>query len=131
MFYFSTQDLKKAKGVLPALQTVVVNNKHQRTISLMKTFVCQLTSPELQKRKATIIGELKSKVVEKRELELGFSYRFRGNDENLYMVFEFIKAERQCCPFFEFQVHVGSDMVTLEVTGEPGAKEFMSSELDL
>ncbi|MDF3076886.1 MAG: hypothetical protein K0S09_775 [Sphingobacteriaceae bacterium] len=96
----------------------------------MKTFACQLTSPELQKRKATIIRELKSKVVERRELEHGFSYRFLGN-ENLDMVFEFIKTERQCCPFFDFQVQVGLDNVTLKVTGEPGAKEFMYSELDL
>lgn len=97
----------------------------------MKTFACQLTSPELQKRKATIIRELKSKVVERRGLELGFSYRFLGNDGTLDMVFEFIKTERRCCPFFDFQIHVGSDGVTLRVTGEPGAKEFMSSELDL
>lgn len=72
-------------------------------------FACQLTTPELQKRKATIIQVLKTKFIDKTELESGYSYTFNASEEVLDLIFNFIKSERLCCPFFSFQIAVNPD----------------------
>jgi hypothetical protein len=40
------------------------------------------------------------------------------------------KNERLCCPFFEFDLHVGdnSTQIVLQITGSEGVKEFMKAE---
>ena len=65
-----------------------------------KPITCKLTTPELQKRKATVIADLKALVLERNELEDGYSYKFEGKDEILDKLNEFIKTERTCCDFF-------------------------------
>jgi len=41
------------------------------------------------------------------------------------------KNERLCCPFFEFDLHVGdnSTQIVLQITGPEGIKQFMKAEL--
>jgi len=98
----------------------------------MKTpLTCKLTTPELQKRKATVIAELKSLVVERKELTDGYSYKFEGSDENLDKLNEFIKTERMCCEFFTFQLTIVESAAILNITGPHGAKEFLKEEVDL
>ena len=92
---------------------------------------CKLTTPELQKRKATVIAELKSLVLSREELGNGYAYSFVGNDQNLDKINDFIKAERMCCDFFTFQVTIEENTVSLRITGPEGAKEFLKSEVDL
>lgn len=96
-----------------------------------KSITCKLTTPELQKRKATVIADLKGLVLERKELENGFSYRFEGKDEILDKLNEFIKTERMCCDFFTFQVTVEEQTAVLAITGPNGAKEFLKQEVDL
>jgi hypothetical protein len=62
--------------------------------------VCKLTSPEMQKRKETVIASLKRKMIEKRELTNGFSYKFAGSDGLIDELTTFVKTERLCCEFF-------------------------------
>ncbi|HEX2787601.1 MAG TPA: hypothetical protein VHP32_06815 [Ignavibacteria bacterium] len=94
---------------------------------------CKLTSAELQKRKETILISLKTKLLEKKELQNGFAFKFAGTDEMLDELTEFIKTERECCGFFNFNLLVSGDKneTWLELTGTEGAKEFISSELGL
>lgn len=96
-----------------------------------KSVTCKLTTPELQKRKATVIAELKALVQERKELENGFSYKFEGSDQNLDKLNEFIKTERMCCDFFTFQLTVEESVAILNITGTNGAKEFLKEEVDL
>jgi hypothetical protein len=96
-----------------------------------KSVSCKLTAPELQKRKATIIADLKAVVLERKELENGFSYKFDGTDEILDKLNDFIKTERMCCDFFTFQVTVEDQTARLNITGPNGAKEFLRGEVDL
>ena len=96
-----------------------------------KEVSCKLTTPELQKRKATVIAELKALVLEKNELTNGYSYKFEGSDRNLDKLNEFIKTERMCCDFFVFQLTVEENTVVLHVTGPTGTKEFLKEEVDL
>ena len=96
-----------------------------------KAITCKLTTPELQKRKAIVIADLKSLVLERKELEDGYFYKFEGNDEILDKLNDFIKTERMCCDFFTFQVTIEENTALLKITGPNGAKEFLKEEIDL
>ena len=98
-----------------------------------KAVACKLTSPELQKRKAEVIASLKSKVVERKELENGYQYSFKGSDEMLDELVSFIKTERACCGFFTFHLSVEDEEanVVLTISGPKGAKEFIDAEIEL
>lgn len=61
------------------------NNKNTK-------FTCNLTTPELKKRKETVIANLKSQMLEKKELKNGYSYKFPGSDKILDKLTEFIKS---------------------------------------
>ena len=69
---------------------------------------CKLTTPELRQRKATIIALLKGLVLEKQEISNGFKYSFKGSDEVLDLLNDFIKTERRCCDFFNFRLTVAN-----------------------
>lgn len=95
-----------------------------------KPLTCKLTTPELQNRKATVIAGLKSLLKNKVELDNGFSYTFESSDQNLDRINDFIKTERLCCDFFNFQLTVDQELAILNVTGPSGAKEFLQKEVE-
>lgn len=94
---------------------------------------CKLTSPELQKRKETVLASLRKQVVTKKELPNGYAFTFKGTDQMLDELTEFIKTERSCCDFFTFDLSVKGDQseIVLKITGVKEAKEFIISELEL
>jgi hypothetical protein len=97
-----------------------------------KPMVCKLTTPEQQKRRATVIAQLKQRVLEKKELPNGYAFKFNGTDEMLDQLTDFIKSERLCCDFFDFTIQVSNEgMAWLEVTGAEGVKEFIDVEVGL
>ena len=96
-----------------------------------KPISCKLTTPELQKRKATVIAELKALVVSRKELSNGYVYEFGGSDEILDKLNTFIKTERMCCDFFTFHLTVEDDKALLNITGPEGTKQFLKEEIDL
>ena len=102
----------------------VVSNDTQLT--------CKLTTPELQDRKRTVLAQLKKMIEAKTELENGFKYKFKDSDEMLDLLIDFIKTERQCCDFFNFDIAINNDeSIGLSITGPKGAKDFIASELEL
>lgn len=96
-----------------------------------ETIACKLTSPELQKRKATIIAALQNQIIEKRELPDGYSFKFAGTDSILDQLTDFIKTERQCCEFFTFTIKISDEksFIRFDIAGPNGAKDFMEMEL--
>jgi hypothetical protein len=98
-----------------------------------RTIACKLTSPEMQQRKATVIASLKKQVIEKKELKNGYSYKFKGTDSIVDELADFVKTERLCCDFFDFELKVAGDASSawLTITGPKGAKDFITSELEL
>jgi hypothetical protein len=92
---------------------------------------CSLTSLEFQKRKATIIAELKQLVVERKDILNGMSYKFESRDETLDKLNVFIKAERMCCQFFTFQLTIQKRDTLLSITGPEGANDFLRHEVEL
>jgi hypothetical protein len=47
------------------------------------------------------------------------------------MLTEFIKSERQCCDFFDFAIRIKAGFAWLDITGPKGAKEFITTEMEL
>lgn len=94
---------------------------------------CKLTSEELRKRKETVLLSLKKKVLEKKELTNGYSFKFEGTDAVIDELAEFVKSERSCCGFFVFTLSFSGDgkEAWLTLTGAEGAKEMISDELGL
>lgn len=94
---------------------------------------CKLTTPELRKRKETVLASLKSQVLEKKELPDGYAYKFTGTDNMVDALAEFIKTERACCDFFTFNLSISGDQseAWLEIKGREGVKDFIESELEL
>ncbi|MFW6201276.1 MAG: hypothetical protein ACOC8B_01745 [Gemmatimonadota bacterium] len=94
---------------------------------------CKLTGDEA----AAWRGEMRELVVtveEVRELDDGFALRYPGGDgvpDRLQMLADFIKGERECCPFFRFEVELEPEggPIWLRLRGRPGVKEYLESEL--
>ncbi|MDM8172936.1 hypothetical protein QT327_01010 [Olivibacter sp. 47] len=101
--------------------------------SIKREVSCKLTTPEMQRRKASIIASLKKQVIEKKELKDGFSYKFNGSDKIIDELSDFVKTERLCCDFFDFGLSVKGDgsNTWLTITGPKGTKNFITSELEL
>ena len=110
-----------------------MSNFHPYTDRSPEECVCKLTSPELTRRKTTVITGLRKQVVETKETDHGFVYKFNGSDRMLDQLTEFIKTERQCCDFLTFTLFIAKEMefIWLELAGPEGSKEFIKTELEL
>ena len=96
-----------------------------------RPLTCKLTTPELQKRRATVIQNLKDSAVDRKEIHEGVRFTFAGTDAMLDSLTEFIKTERLCCDFFDFRLSVSMNVAVLEITGPEGAGEFLKHEVGL
>jgi len=101
------------------------------TISSGTTLACRLLGAEFAARKAKLGDDLFSHVVETIEEETAFAFRFDPGDEIIGKIFEFIREERQCCPFFAFDLQFAPDggPVWLCIGGSAEAKRFLLDEL--
>ena len=94
-----------------------------------KALVCKLTSPELQKRRATVIRELSDLLVKREPQSNGLRFTFSSKDEILDKLIDFVKSERSCCDFLSFRLSVSGDVASLELTGPEGTREFLEHEI--
>lgn len=92
---------------------------------------CGLTEPELAERRAGVLADVRRSARETGWLADGVRLRFTATPESLAMLTTFVDLERRCCAFLRFQLTVepGGGPVWLELTGPPGAREFLLAEL--
>jgi hypothetical protein len=95
-------------------------------------FYCDMLalSPEERRSHQALIGRLFGPLLlETRELENGYAYRFHG--EQYQLVTEFITHERRCCPFLTFTVTVAAERgpLWLQLTASGDVKPFLKEEL--
>jgi hypothetical protein len=90
---------------------------------------CSLTDSELQERRRGVLQNARNAVVEVRELENGYAYRFPSDENRLTELAALVSLERQCCPFLSFAITVesGDGPIWLEMTGPEKTKEFLSA----
>lgn len=90
---------------------------------------CALTDAEFREREQMILRKLMRAVAERKELAGGYGFRFAADDDLLREITEMIILERKCCPFLDFKILVesGGRDIWIELTGAPGAKEFIAA----
>lgn len=64
---------------------------------------CLLTGDELKAR-GEVVQPLMASYQKVQELEDGYAFQFPGEPEWIQRVLSFVTEERQCCPFFTFEV---------------------------
>lgn len=95
--------------------------------------VCNLTDEEFRKHKETVVASLRKQVLEKKELDNGYAFKFKGDAKTLKEVNAFVDAERQCCGFFTFDLSISDDQseAWLSMTGPAGVKDFIATEIEM
>ena len=90
-----------------------------------------MTSAKLHEREATLHAQFRSAVIGIEELRDGYAFRVLGDGKWIGLIAELIVAERECCPFLEFEVVALRNMgpVMVRMTGPAGTTEFLKALL--
>lgn len=90
---------------------------------------CNLNDAEFRERRADLLRTFQSALLETRELDNGYAYRFPSDADWISQMAQLITFERACCPFLRFNLRVEPDNgpLWLELTGPPGTREFLQS----
>lgn len=107
----------------------IINSKNNADCDIS----CRLNSALLRKRKSTVIRELVEKIILTEELNEGYCFTFNYSEEILFRLTEFIKLEKECCPFFNLNLSIqgNSNTISLSLGGPEGTKEFIKYELEM
>jgi hypothetical protein len=91
---------------------------------------CGLSSREQRERREQLSRELFSNRIRIDELADGYEFVFPGGAEWAEKLAGFVVSEKECCPFFAFEVLLepGGGPISLRVRGPEGAKEFVRGE---
>lgn len=110
-----------------------MENKQLNSDYKDKEVSCKLTSHEMQKRKSSVILELKKQIIEKKDLGNGYEFKFKGSDKIVDQLVDFVKTERLCCSFFNFNLKISGDATYcwLIITGPKGTSDFIKTEMEL
>jgi hypothetical protein len=105
--------------------------ENKKEIALACSLDALSTSEREQHRDLT--KQMREAIREIKELPQGFAFRFEGDSEQVVALARWVAFERLCCPFFSFQMEVGSkdEPLWLKITGRNGAKEFMRAAFNL
>ena len=100
------------------------------------SFACNMLAmtPEIRKRHFEEVGPALLRLKKgTRELANGYEFEFPADEKTFQLLTEWAMQERLCCPFFAFQIDVGSDgqPLWLRITGREGVKSFMQSEFGI
>jgi hypothetical protein len=93
---------------------------------------CTLSPAALRARREGLLAQLLRRAVEHQELPNGHRLRFAASEEMLAIIAHTVEAERQCCRFLRFQITVEPDdgPISVELSGPPGTREFVSALFD-
>lgn len=88
---------------------------------------CTLPDQEQAQRGEELSSELFSACEQVSELPDGYAFRFPGERVWAAKLLEFISSERECCPFFTFELtfEPANGPIWLRLRGPDGVKEFI------
>jgi hypothetical protein len=91
--------------------------------------VCTLGPAALKARREGLLARLRRRATHHEELPNGHRLRFSSGGDVLAAIAATVDAERQCCRFLRFQLTVEPDVgeISLDLTGPPGTREFVSA----
>jgi hypothetical protein len=89
--------------------------------------------PRERSRYEHLVEALRHAMQKRRELSDGFAFQMDTKQINTGQLAEWIELERQCCPFFEFEIRWTrqNGAVWLHLSGPEGVKEFILGEFGL
>jgi len=89
---------------------------------------CTLSAAELRERGDGVVAPLFARVQRIEETPDGYCFAFPAEAEGVRDLMEFILSERDCCPFFTFELGFPSphESVWLTLRGGEGVKEFVA-----
>jgi len=95
--------------------------------------VCTLPTPELRARRNELISFVIREAREVIGQVEGYRLRFDPTWAVLRDLVELIEVERHCCAFLTFRVEVtpATGPIWLEMSGPPGTRNFLETELGL
>lgn len=87
---------------------------------------CSLTDKELAARLEELTQALFAQAEHVAELDDGYAFRFSGSAEQAQHLTTFVLEERQCCPFFRFDLRFDpyDGPITLSLRGTAEVKAF-------
>jgi hypothetical protein len=91
---------------------------------------CGLSDLEQRKRREELWRQLFSGCQRTDELDDGYEFVFPGGPEWAEKLVRFVASERECCPFFGFEMifESGQGPISLRVRGPEGTKDFVREE---
>lgn len=96
--------------------------------------VCNLTEPELRNRKEILRGKLSPFLTQASYAQGTSQLVFSKVNVSKKLLEELISLERECCPFFGFDLSENSSHFHLSVTGPVGSetmvRDFFSMDID-
>jgi len=89
---------------------------------------CTLSAAELRARGEDVVAPLFARAQRLQETTDGYCFAFPAEAEGVRNLLEFILSERDCCPFFTFELAFPSphESVWLTLRGGEGVKEFVA-----
>jgi hypothetical protein len=97
---------------------------------------CTLSAAKLRARGDDVVAPLFARIEHVDELPDGYRFTFPAEADGVRELLAFILSERDCCPFFTFELSFPSPhhVVWLSLRGGEGVKEFVAgtfAELDI
>mgnify|MGYP003577955378 CR=1 FL=1 len=92
-------------------------------------FACTLGPAALRARREGMLSERVQRAESREEIPTGYRLRFPATEGMLPDIARTVDAERHCCRFLRFSITVEADggPIVVELTGPPGAREFVSA----
>jgi hypothetical protein len=90
---------------------------------------CTLGPAALEARRQGLLADLVGRANQRLELPDGYRLRFAPSEHTLGAIARMVEAERHCCRFLRFTLTVEPDEgpITVDLTGPPGTREFLSA----
>jgi hypothetical protein len=93
---------------------------------------CNLNDAEFRERRGDLLNTFQRVLLETRELDAGYAYRFPSDGNWIAELAQLITFERACCPFLSFTLRIepANGPLWLDLTGPDGTKDFLRSLLE-
>jgi hypothetical protein len=95
--------------------------------------MCTLTPDGLRARREGLLAELVRRAERCDDRPRGPRLRFAATGETLSTITSAVDAERHCCRFLRFDIAVEPDgePITLQLSGPPTTREFVTALLEI
>lgn len=96
-----------------------------------RVIACSLDPSALERRRSGLLTDLIRRAARREECPDGLELRFSPDDDVLALLAHVIEAERRCCRFLRFDLHVEPNLgpITLRLSGPSGTREFLADLL--